>query len=102
MNAMMLKKTKNYDAFQRVCGWCEQTSKRFPPSSESWVKARGTPRTAYTRGRGTGNVGGNADYTPSHGICYGTDFFRVGEVSESTKCEPARGRKKGKVSKNIN
>jgi len=39
------------------------------------VKARGTPRTAYTRGRETGNVGGNADFTPSHDSSQGRSFF---------------------------
>lgn len=39
------------------------------------MKARGTPRTAYTRGRETGNVGGNADYTPSHDSGQGRSFY---------------------------
>ena len=39
------------------------------------MKARGTPRTAYTRGRETGNVGGNADYTPSHDSSQGRSFY---------------------------
>jgi len=39
------------------------------------VKARGTPRTAYTRGRETGNVGGNADFTPSHDSSQGRSFL---------------------------
>ncbi len=40
-----------------------------------WVKARGTPRIAYTRGRETDNVGGNADYTPSHDSSQGRSFL---------------------------
>ena len=45
------------------------------------MKARGTPRTAYTRGRETGNVGGNADFTPSHDSGQGRSFLFPWNVS---------------------
>lgn len=45
----MMKATIPF-SFQRVCGRCEQTGTTILPPSESWVKARGTPRTACLRG----------------------------------------------------